>query len=88
MQSKIDVHEAELSHFDLISISESGFNPNICISDVDITGFRAPFPGDRIGDAHDGVAVHVNLDTPFIRRNDFELLKIECIWLEIRLTSP
>ena len=56
---KSDLLESELSNFDVISITETWFTPNIISSDININGFRAPFRKDRTEDGHGGVAVYV-----------------------------
>ena len=83
---KIDILESELSNFDFIGLSETWFNPNINSSDINISGFRTSFRKD-CSDGHGDVAVYVKNDIPCARRLDFEILNIECIWIEVRLQT-
>ena len=58
---KTDLLESELSNFDVISVTETWFTPNIISSDININGFRAPFRKDHTGDGHGGVAVYLKM---------------------------
>ena len=84
---KFDLLESELSNFDVISITETLFTPNIISSDININGFRAPFRKDRTDDGDGGVAVYVKNEISCKRRHDLEIVALECVWLEIRLHS-
>ena len=83
LQHKIDILEPELSTFDLVSLSETWLNDSISTEDLLFNDFKAPFKRDRVGDSHGGIIVYVKNDIPCKRRQDLELLNIECIWLEL-----
>ena len=84
---KIDLLESELSNFDVISITETWFTPNMICSDINKNGFRAPFRKDRTEDGHGSFAVYVKNEISCKRRHDLEIVALECVWLEIRLHS-
>ena len=65
---------AELCNVSIISITET--------SDSDIAlGGYVTYRRDRVGDNHGGVCVYVNNNIFFL--NVFELLNLECIWIEV-----
>lgn len=49
--------------------------------------FSFLFRRDRIGDSYGGITVYVKNDIPSKRRNDLELISIECLWLEINIRN-
>ena len=87
MQHKIDILEPELSTFDLVSLSETWLNDSISTEDLLFNDFKAPFRRDRVGDSHGGIIVYVKNDIPCKRRQNLELLNIECIWLELNIKN-
>ena len=82
---KIDILSCELSHFDVIALTETWFSNNIKSTDVSIPNFQVPFRRDRLRDNYGGVAVYVKDHIPCSRRSDLELPDIECVWIEIHL---
>ncbi|MEW8548517.1 MAG: reverse transcriptase family protein [Candidatus Thiodiazotropha sp.] len=87
LQHKIDILEPELSTFDLVSFTETWLNDSILSEDLLLHDFRSPFRRDRIGDSHGGIIVYVKNDIPCKRRQDLELLNIECVWLELNIKN-
>lgn len=84
---KVDIIEPELSNFDLISLTETWLNNSILNQDLAFKDFQLPFRRDRISDSYGGIAVYVKNGIPSKRRNDLELLSIECLWLEINIRN-
>ena len=80
---KIDLIESEYSNFDVISITETWFTPNIISSDININGFRAPCRKDRTEDGHGGVAVYIKNVISCKRWHGLEIVALECVWLEM-----
>lgn len=83
LSTKIDLIESELTHFDLISISESWLNPSIKDDDINLSGFKPPYRNDRTQDPHGGVAVYVKDSFYSKCRSDLEIHGIECVWVEV-----
>ena len=84
---KVDIIEPELSNFVLISLTETWSNSSILNQDLAFKDFQLPFRRDRIGDSYGGITVYVKNDIPSKRRNDLELMSIECLWLEINIRN-
>ena len=87
LQHKIDILEPELSTFDFVSLSETWLNDSISTEDLLFNDFKAPFRRDRVGDSHGGIIVYVKNDIPCKRRQDLELLNIECIKMELNIKN-
>ena len=87
LQHKIDILEPELPTFDLVSLSETWLNDSISTEDLLFNDFKAPFRRDRVGDSHGGIIVYVKNDIPCKRRQDLELLNIECIKMELNIKN-
>ena len=85
--NKIDIIEPELSNFSLISLTETWLNSTVPNEDIQFNNFQVPFRRDREGDSHGGILVYIKNDIPCKRRQDLELLNIECLWVEINIKS-
>ncbi|MCG8033229.1 MAG: hypothetical protein JAZ03_13755 [Candidatus Thiodiazotropha taylori] len=85
--NKVDLVEPELSNFDVISLTETWLNDTITNQDIAFNNFQLPFRRDRIGDSHGGIAVYVKTGIPCKRRDDLELINIECMWLEVNIRN-
>ena len=55
--------------------------------DLAFNDFQLPFRRDRAGDSHGGILVYVKHDIPCRRRNDLELVNIECLWVKINVRN-
>ncbi len=84
---KLDVLYAELRDFDLLAFSETWLNPSISQADLILTSFQPPERKDRTADSHGGVMVYVKESLHYKRRTDLEIIGIECIWLELVLST-
>ena len=86
--NKIDKTELELSHFDVIALSETWLSPATKDDDVKLAKSQDPFrKKDRQTNNYGGVIVYVREYIPCKRRCDLELQGLESIWLELKLTS-
>lgn len=84
---KLDVLYAELRDFDLLAFSETWLNPSISQADLILTSFQPPERKDRTADSYGGVMVYVKESLHYKRRTDLEIIGIECIWLELVLST-
>ena len=82
--NKNDILETELSHFNVICLSETWLHARIPDDDIKITGFNL-YRRDRASDAHGGVCVYVDQNYLSKRRSDLETNRAECIWVEITI---
>ena len=78
--------EPEFSNFDL-SLLETWLNNSILNQDLAFKFFQLPFRRDRICDSFCGIVVYVKNNIPSKRRNDVELISIECLWLEFNIRN-
>ena len=85
--NKIDIIEPELSNFSLISLTETWLNSTVPNEDIQFNNFQVPFRRDHEGDSHGGILVYIKNDIPCKRRQDLELVNIECLWVEINIKS-
>lgn len=85
--NKVDIIEPELSHFDVISLTETWLNETVPDQDLEFNDFQVPFRRDRLTDNYGGIAVYVKQDIPCKRRADLELINIECLWLELSIKN-
>ena len=84
MYTKIDQLQIELSHFDIIALSETWLTPNIKDTDIMFLNYQSPFRKDRLNNNYGGVIVYVRDNLP-CKRLDLEIQGLECIWLEVKL---
>lgn len=84
---KVDIIEPELSNFDVISLTETWLSDSILTQDLAFNEFQLPFRRDRVGDSYGGIAVYVKNGIPSTRREDLELISIECLWLELNIRN-
>lgn len=82
---KIDQIQIELSHFDVIALSETWLKPSIEDIDIKLLNYQQPFRKDRQNNNYGGVIVYVRDNIPCKRRHDLELQGLESIWLEFKL---
>ncbi len=84
---KLNQLYAELSHFDVITFSETWLSPDTSSNDILYSNYHAPFRKDRRDDSHGGVIMYVRNTIPAIRRTDLEPVNLECVWAELRLNG-
>lgn len=84
---KVDIIRSEFSNFDVVSLTGTWINNSISTQELAFNEFQLPLRRDRTGDSHGGIAVYVKNGFPCKRRNDLELISIECLWLEINIRN-
>ena len=83
IMNKLDIIETELRNFDVICLTETWLDtrtPDDLLVFKDLKLYRR----DRFGDSHGGICVYVRNNIFSCRRNDLELLDIECVWIEVK----
>ena len=85
LANKVDQLQVELSHFDVIALSETWLNPSISDDDIMFQNFQKPFRKDRIHNNYGGFIIYVKENIACKRRQDLENNQIESIWVELRL---
>ena len=85
--NKIDLLQVELSHFDVIAMSETWLSQSIDDTDLKLLNYQSPFRKDRQTNNYGGVIVYVRDNIPCKRRPDLEVQGLESLWLELRLKS-
>ena len=84
---KVDQLQVELSHVDVIALSETWLNPSVRDEYITFHNYQKPFRKDRGHNNYGGIVVYVKDNISCKRRLDLEIDRIECIWLEISLKS-
>ncbi|KAK3094860.1 hypothetical protein FSP39_007176 [Pinctada imbricata] len=84
---KLDVINAELKHFDILSFTESWLNDSILDTEILLDNFDPPFRKDRNDKPGGGVLVFCKDYLCSKRRNDLEINGIECLWIEFTIKS-
>ena len=84
MVPKLDIL-VELLEFDVLAFTETWLNSSYTSDDIRLESFREPERKDRVGDSHGGVIIYVKDSIYYRRRNDMELQRIECIWIQLTL---
>ena len=87
MVGKLDQIQIELSHFDVITLSESWLSDNVSTDEILFQNYQRPFRKDRVENSYGGVIIYVKENIPCKRRLDLEIDGLECIWLEIKLKN-
>ena len=59
LANKVDQLQVELSHFDVIALSETWLNPSISDDDIMFQDFQKPFRKDRIHNTYGGIIIYV-----------------------------
>lgn len=68
----------------ILGITESFLNDSFSDSEISISGVKT-LRRDRISKSGGGLVVYIDNTTPFVRKNEFEINDIECIWIEVKL---
>ena len=85
LQNKAIYIEAELSNFDIITLSETWLYGNFPEERLKITGFQKPIRRDREDNSgYGGVAIYVKNGIYAKHRPDLEVNSLEAIWIETR----
>ena len=85
--AKVDQLQMELSHFDVIALSETWLSPDIKDDKIFFQNYQKPFRKDRPDNTYGGVIIYVKNNIPCKRRTDLEVDGVESVWLEIRLKN-
>ena len=85
--NKLDILQAELSHFDVIALTETWLSTSTPDHDLEFENYHKPIRKERVQDNHGGVMVYLKNNLVYKRRADLEPCGIECLWLEILLNS-
>ena len=85
--AKVDQLQMELSHFDVIALSETWLYPDIKDDKVFFQNYLKPFRKDRPDNTYGGVIIYVKNNIPCKQRTDLEVDGVESVWLEIRLKN-
>ena len=84
---KLDQIQIELSHFDVIALSESWLSDNVGADEILFQNYQRSFRKDRVENFYGGVIIYVKENITCKRRLDLEIDGLECIWLEIKLKN-
>ena len=84
---KLDQTQVELSHFDVIALSESWLSDNVNTDEIMFRNYQRPVRKDRVNNSYDGVIIYVKENIPCKRRLDLEIDGPKCIWLEMKLAD-
>ena len=76
---------AELSEFDILSLSETWLNPAVTNDDISLLSYHLPEHKDCVADSHGGVIIHIKDHIHYVRRHDLEPIGVECVWVELTL---
>ena len=87
LMGKVYQLQRELSHFDLITLTETWLSENVSTDEIMFQNYQVPFRKDRITNSYGGVIVYEKDSIPCKRRLDLEIDGIECIWLELTLRN-
>ena len=87
LANKVDQLQVELSHFDVIALSETWLNPSISDDDIMFQNFQKPFRKDRIHNNYGGIIIYVKENIACKWRQDLENNQIESIWVELTLEA-
>ena len=62
---------------------------NVANQDISLDNFQSPFRKDRVDrlGGGGGVAIYVKNDYHVVHRNDLEVLGVECVWVEIKISK-
>ena len=84
---KIDLLNVELQKFDILCFTETWLNTNVANQDISLDNFQSPFRKDRVYRLGGGVAIYVKNDYHVVHRNGLEVLGVECVWVEIKISK-
>ena len=82
---KLDIIMAELSEFNILSVSEAWLNPAVTNDDISLLSYHLPERKNRVADNHGGVVIYIKDHKHYVRRHDLEPIGVECVWVELTL---
>ena len=85
LQNKVPYVEAELTQFDIITLSETWLYDTFPNDKLLINGYHPPLRLDRPDDTHGGVAIYVKKHLYYKHRPDLHVPGLEALWLETRI---
>ena len=81
--SRIEVLQAELSEFDILSFIETWLSPSIDTNGLLLHSYKTPERNDRAGDNHGGVIIYIKDSLCYKCREDLEPRNTDSICLEL-----
>ena len=87
LRDKIDIVSCQVKDFDIVTVSETWFNPTLPDDKTHIPGFHPPVRRDRPNDDHGGVAVYVRSSLICKPRYDLDIPGLEAVWVETKLSQ-
>ena len=81
--TKIDLIQAELSTFDIVTLSETWLKLTTNTNDIRLEGYHVTERTDLITDGYGDVIVYVTTSIYYKRRKDLEGLGTENIWIKL-----
>ena len=85
--NKVNQLQVELSHFDVIALSETWFNPNMSDDGIRFQNFQKPFRKDRIHINYGCNIIYAKENIVCKRPQDLENNQIESIWVKLTLEA-
>jgi len=83
---ELDIHYTELNDFDILAFTETWIIDDIPSKELLMNSFKVPERKDR-QDRHGGVAVYIKENLFHRRRDDLDIIGVECIWIEITVSN-
>ena len=87
LQNKVPFVEAELTNFDIITLSETWLYESFPSNRLLINGYHPPVRLDRTDDAHGGVAIYVKEHLYCKHRPDLHIPDLEAVWIETKINQ-
>ena len=87
LQNKVHYIEAELTNFDIITLSETWLHESFPNDRLLIDGYHPPVRLDRPDDAHGGVAIYVKEHLYCKHRPDLHIPDLEAVWIESKINQ-
>ena len=85
---KLPIVEAEFGDRDIILLTETWLKDEIHDNDLKLINFKTPYRKDRGGERMGGgVLIYVRDIIPSKRRQDLEVVNIECLWVELTINK-
>ena len=82
----IDLLNVEFQKFDILCFTETWLNTNVANQDISLDNFKSPFRKDRVDRLRGDVAIYVKNDYHVVHRNDLEVIGVEYVWVEIKIS--
>ena len=87
LQQKVPYVEAELTNFDIITLSETWLHDQFPREKLVIKGYQPIIRLDRSDSAHGGVAIYVRDNLYCKHRPDLNVPYLEAVWIETKLNQ-